>query len=124
MTDPLEHRLATMPRSEPPAAWRRDILAAAERHARPAPFAWLLANWSRLGWSALAAAWLVILGLNVAGPRGPALYAVTPAELRDRAPAPGAYVAYKHRERALLLALAAPRETAETLRLHPRPWEL
>lgn len=74
--DPFEEELARVPLRPPPATWREEILAsvlpAACRHERQ-PAARFVAfrsfcSFCRThfspGWSAVAAAWLVILGLN------------------------------------------------------------
>jgi hypothetical protein len=71
--DDFEQQLRSQPLREPPAAWRRDILGAARAKAgaatRPAADGWLAgwrALWARLpvAWTAIAAVWLVILGVN------------------------------------------------------------
>lgn len=70
--DEISQRLRGLPRPTPPAAWRREILAAAEV-VSPDPTSWW--SWlpapSRAAWSALAAAWLLIFWLG-AGPSAPA----------------------------------------------------
>ena len=77
--DALEQRLAATPHRELPAAWRTRILATAqtaEREPWPRRLAALL--WPHpLAWGALATGWLAIAALNLSGPHGEALYAVT-----------------------------------------------
>jgi hypothetical protein len=86
--DELEQRLQRLPRRELPAEWREQILAACgapsiarQEHdpasvrpsdARRSDLAWWLAwlNPTRAGWTALGAAWLVILTLHFAGSEG------------------------------------------------------
>ncbi|MBS0660201.1 MAG: hypothetical protein JSR82_18425 [Verrucomicrobia bacterium] len=68
MTDnEIAQRLRALPRRTPPAAWRREILAAVEAAAeRPEPLGW----WARLfqprpfGWALLALTWLGIIVLQ------------------------------------------------------------
>ncbi len=86
--DDFEQFLTSQPLRDVPQAWRAKILATATATARemPPPSAagpwWRAWLWpSPYAWAALAAAWLVIFGLNFAtqagsnhaGPRDPAL---------------------------------------------------
>jgi hypothetical protein len=115
---PLERQLAATPRREPPAALRDRVLAAAREARREkwrARFAWM---WPHpLAWAAVAGAWTLIAAINLAGPRGDALYAVTPAAYRDRMPDAREYLARLEAERRLLARLEAEsRETARYFR--------
>ncbi len=71
--DNFESRVQRQPLRQVPADWRAAILAAAEEmNARSsrAETSWWLA-WmlpSRVGWAALGAAWLLIIGLSFSGP--------------------------------------------------------
>jgi hypothetical protein len=88
--DDFEQFLTSQPLRDVPPAWREEILATAATttmaRETPPPSAagpwWRAWLWpSPYAWAALAAAWLVIFGLNFAaqtghnrdGPRGPAL---------------------------------------------------
>jgi len=85
--DAFEQRLAATPHRELPAAWRARILASA-RAAEREPWQHRLAAllWPHpLAWGALASGWLAIAALNLSGPRGEALYAVTSPASRSSA---------------------------------------
>ncbi|CAN5517706.1 hypothetical protein BH09VER1_BH09VER1_51260 [soil metagenome] len=82
---PFEQQLAETPLREIPAEWRARMLPPAppakERRDWRAALAGLL--WPHpLAWGAVAACWLVIVGLNFTGPRGPELYTVSPPGTR------------------------------------------
>ncbi len=73
-SDDFEKQLQRTPLQPPPAAWRAEILAAAHANIRSTtasiPEAGLLASWRALlariplAWGAVAALWLVIIGVN------------------------------------------------------------
>jgi len=107
--DPIdfESQLARRPLRELPPEWRDAVLAQAraaapQREKAAADWrAWLWPHpWA---WAALAAIWLLIAGLNVSGPHGEALYAISPAKGNEAPFSPGQYAAYL-RLRNLLLA--------------------
>ncbi len=89
--DSLEKRITAVPRREIPAEWRSRILAQATPKT---PFAVILLGWLRAvfsfphpaAWASVGAVWVVIAALNLSGPRGEELYAVTPKEFRGRMP--------------------------------------
>ena len=78
-TDDLEQRLGRQSPRQIPAAWREEILSAARNasvcdpapHATRHGFSWLIQElttvfrFHRAAWAGLAAAWLVILGMNL-----------------------------------------------------------
>jgi hypothetical protein len=110
---PFEQRLAATPRREIPAEWRAHILAAATQPRRSFP-AFLIATFKSifsfphpLAWGALAAGWVAIATLNFSGPRGEALYAVTPKDYKGRLPSAQEYIVQMDLQRRLLIALAA-----------------
>ncbi|HEY8901560.1 MAG TPA: hypothetical protein VIM61_14195 [Chthoniobacterales bacterium] len=120
---PFERRLAATPRRDAPSELRARILAIAREAERPA---WriVLARllWPHpIAWGALAAAWIAIAALNVAGPRGPELYTVSPPEYRDRLPAAREYFVQWEIERRLLARLEAEctRDLRPVRPLHP-----
>ena len=110
---PLEHRIAATPRREIPAGLRAQILTAAARPRRsfPSLLLALLKNFLSfphpLAWGGVAAAWVAIAALNFSGPRGEALYAVTPKDYKGRLPSTQEYLAAMELQRRLLIALAA-----------------
>ncbi len=111
--DPLEHRLAAIPHREIPSEWRSQILEAARQPRRSFP-ALLLAALKGifsfphpLAWGAVAAGWLAIAALNFSGPRGEALYTVTPKNYKGRLPSAQEYFVQMDLQQRLLLALAA-----------------
>jgi hypothetical protein len=115
---PFECQLAATPRREPPADLRDRVFAAARQARREkvcALFAWM---WPHpLAWAGVAAGWAVIVAINLAGPRGDALYAVTPAAYRDHMPSAREYLARLEDERRLLARLEAEsRENARYFR--------
>lgn len=90
-TDDFEKRLEHQPLRPPPLEWRGEILAAARaaiRPARPPGESGLRSGWRFLlarvpqAWGAVAALWLVIIGVNslLSGPM---------VAVESRAPAPG-----------------------------------
>lgn len=104
---PFEKRLKNTPLRHPPAAWREEILAAAVPDRRPSGRLALMLKFRNpqstirnflwphpAAWGALAACWLVIAALNFSGPRGPALYAVTPPGMTPLDISPQLYAAY------------------------------
>ncbi len=114
---PLEKRLSAIPFPEPPAAWRREILAAAEPAKRRHWFLGLL--WPHpYAWGALAACWGLIVALNFSGPRGPELYAVTPKGMKPLEISTEEYFVYL-RVREAMLAEAGERQPFAP-RLDPR----
>jgi hypothetical protein len=102
---PFEQRLAATPRNELPPALRARVLAAARPRVfrMPAIFAWP----HPLAWGAVAAAWIAIVALNVSGPRGPELYAVTPKNYRGPAFTAEDYVVHLRLRDAVLASLDA-----------------
>lgn len=129
--DPFEERLSATPRRELPPELRARVLAAAEECA-PRDWRKALAAclWPHpIAWGAVAAAWVAVAALNFSGPRGEALYAVTPREYRDRLPSAQEYLARMDAERRLIALLAADRsqELANVRRPRyylPRPQDL
>lgn len=127
---PFEQRLAAIPRTPPPDELRDRILAAA-RPARRHGFA-LLLGWVRailsfphpLAWGAVGAAWMVIAILNFSGPRGEALYAVTPSGYQIDAMSAQEYLAQIEAERRLILALEAERAAIPPPAYHLNPQDL
>lgn len=120
---PFEQKLAAISRREIPPEWRVEILDAAVPASRPdrearAPFL------PKIAWGALAAAWVVIAILNLSGPRGEELYAVTPKEYRGRLPTAQEYLIYAEWQRHLLLALADEPNVISERRTIPHPRNL
>jgi hypothetical protein len=112
---PFEKRLAKTPLRQPPGSWRSEILTRAERTRAQSLVAIFLAGienpkskiqnllWPHpAAWGALAACWLVIAALNLSGPRGPDLYAVTPAGIEPAEISTERYAAYLHLRDRLL----------------------
>ncbi len=104
MTDFEKHLSRATVRQIPPH-WREEILATAEatRPARriflPNVLAFLAAIRACLWphpavWAVMAACWMVVAGLCFSGPRGPALYAVTPPGGKPLGITPERYAAY------------------------------
>jgi hypothetical protein len=107
---PFEDHLAASPRRDVPASWRARILAnACHRPSLPllllAAFRTVFSFPHPLAWGAVAAGWVLIVVLNLMGPRGEALYAVMPAGYGDHTLAARDYFARLERERAMFLAL-------------------
>jgi hypothetical protein len=68
MNSDFENRLQDQPLREIPDGWRAKIMAAAQ----PAPPWWRQWLWPcPQAWSALAAVWVVILGMNLAAGKSP-----------------------------------------------------
>jgi len=91
--DEFENKLRGQPRREIPPEWRREILAPLRR--RPeAPVSW----WRQLlwphpaAWASLAAAWVAIFALNLAG-------APEAASYQAGKPSPDKLLAYQERQR-------------------------
>ena len=109
---PLEQRLAATPRREIPAGWRAQILTAAAQPRRSFPasllslFKSIFSFPHPLAWAAVGACWVVIAALNFSGPRGEALYAVTPKDYKGRLPTAQEYLVQLDFQQRLLLALA------------------
>lgn len=80
-TPELERRLSRLAPRRLPAAWKAEILAANSRAQRPARGVFF--GIERWAWGAVAATWLVILGLHATMPTfpPPAGPALTAAEL-------------------------------------------
>jgi len=92
--DEFENKLCGQPRKEIPPEWRREILAPL-RLRTEAPVSW----WRQLlwphpaAWASLAAAWVAIFALNLAGaPEAASLQAASK-------PSPDKLVAYEERQR-------------------------
>ncbi len=113
---PLEKRLKETPPRPIPSEWRTEILAAAKAQSPSWPLASSLLLirdphsalrnllWPHpYAWGALAACWIVIALLSFSGPRGEALYAVTPAGMKPVEISTEYYAAYL-RARDILLA--------------------
>lgn len=116
---PLEQRLSATPRREIPAEFRARILAAAQPHPSVPAFLLSLAKSvfsfpHPIAWGAVAAGWIAIVALNFSGPRGEALYAVTPKDYKGRLPSAREYLVQMDLQRRFLIALAAED-------LEPRP---
>jgi hypothetical protein len=92
--DEFENKLRNQPRREIPHEWRREILGPL-RTARTAPASW----WRQLlwphpaAWASLAAAWVAIFALNLAGAPEAA-----PRQVATR-PSPDMILAYQERQR-------------------------
>jgi hypothetical protein len=135
-TDDFEKRLQRQPLRQAPAEWRAEILSAARqaaapqhaprntRHDRPSLLAILRAQlaallWPRpVAWGALAAAWLVILGLNLSAP------GTSPQVVRSSTPPSSqGFLAFQEQAR-LLVELIGPWEASVVERpkaVLPRP---
>lgn len=108
--DFLEKRLRELPRREVPPEWCTEILSAAASAKPRRSVTWLpsfVALKSLLwphpyAWAGLAAVWVVIAGLNFSGPRGEALYAVTPANAKPMEITTERYVAYLRQTKLFL----------------------
>jgi hypothetical protein len=103
---PLEQRLSKTPHREIPAELRASILAAARSRRFPLRiphFVFRIFSWPHpLAWGAVAAGWIAIAALNFSGPRGEALYAVTPKDYKGRLPTAREYlVQFQIRDRLL-----------------------
>lgn len=105
---PFEKRLSEIPLEEPPAEWRREILAAAEPAERR-HWLWGLLWPHPYAWGALATCWVLIAVLNFSGPRGPELYAVTPKGMKPMEISTDEYVVYLRVREAILAEAAEPR---------------
>ena len=127
--DPFEERLRRQPLRRVPREWREDILAAASAASRERELAgrrelqtgwrvWLQSLFwpAPRAWAGLAAAWVVILLLNVAT-REPA----TPSQYAAQRPPDSPAARQLLREQQQLFAeLAEPREHGAVNR-HPQP---
>ena len=103
--DEFEQFLKEQPLSRPPANWRREILAAASAPA-PAESWWRQLFWpAPVAWAAVAALWLLIVGLNLA-----ARPARSPATARSTVPVSEIAVALAEK-RELLHELANDNRT-------------
>jgi len=109
--DFLEKRLRALPRREAPTEWRAEILAAAggaDKSRRSAGWAPSLAALKSLlwphpyAWAGVAGMWVVITGLDLSGPRGEALYAVTPGKAKSSEITAEQYFAYLRRTQIYL----------------------
>jgi hypothetical protein len=123
--DEFENKLRAQPRREIPAEWRREILAPLGRRME-APVAW----WRQLlwphpaAWAGLAALWVAIFALNLAGaPEAPSYAAGKPS--------PDKLMAYQERQRLwaeLALDLSPqprkPRPAVDRPRSNVRPAEV
>lgn len=122
--DPLEQRLAEIPVPELPCEWKRSVLAQA-RAKRQGPFFWQI-NWPNLlwphpwAWATLAVIWLMIAGLNVSGPKGEALYAITPGKGNAAEFSPLRYAVYLHLRNRMLAAAADNPETFYSIQPTPK----
>jgi hypothetical protein len=91
--DEFESKLRGQPRRDIPPEWRREILVPLRRRTE-APVSW----WRQLlwphpaAWAGLAAVWVVIVALNLAGAPEGELYAAGK-------PSPDTRVAYQERQR-------------------------
>lgn len=116
---PFEQRLAETPHRELPAELSTRILATGPQ--RPTFPVFLLSIFQEtfrlphpLAGGAVAAGWLAIAILNLSGPRGPELYAVTSREYRDRLPSAQDYLVQMELRDELIARL-----TAETFEEQP-----
>ena len=113
---PFEKRLKEAPRREIPAHWREEILMAASKIHHPSLWMAVFLKFRNpqstirnllwphpYAWGALAACWALIALLSFSGPRGEALYAVTPAGMKPVEISPEHYASYL-RARNILLA--------------------
>ena len=114
--DEFETKLQGQPRREIPAEWRWEILAPLRRRTE-APVAW----WRQVlwphpaAWAGLAAAWVAIFALNLAGAPEGETYAVGKPPLDTR-------VAYQERQRLWAeLALDLSRQPRKQLPAADRP---
>jgi len=115
--DEFENKLRSQPRREIPPEWRREILAPLRRRT-DAPISW----WRQLlwphpaAWASLAAAWMAIFALNLAGaPEAASLQAASK-------PSPDKLVAYQERQRLWAeLALDLSRQPRKPLPAMDRP---
>ncbi len=123
--DEFERRLQSHPQPKLPATWRAEILSAAkaaasgqavaeERSPAKSPVSSWLTGWlwpSPRAWAGLAAAWLVVLALDLAS-REP-----SPGEWARRAAPVSAESREMLREQGELLAeLVGPRHSAEAIK--------
>lgn len=115
--DEFENKLRSQPRREIPSEWRREILAPLSE-SQDVPIAW----WRQLlwphpaAWASLAAAWVAIVALSVAGAPEAA-----PQHAASR-PSPDMLVAYEERQRLWAeLALDAAPQTRKPLPAADRP---
>lgn len=115
--DEFENKLRNQPRREIPPEWRQEILGPL-RKSQDAPAAW----WRQLlwphpaAWASLAAAWVAIVGLSVAGaPEAATQHVVSK-------PLPDMLVAYEERQRLWTeLALETAPGTRKPLPAVDRP---
>jgi hypothetical protein len=136
--DPFEAHLAAIPHRAPAPELRARVLEAAAREERrnfPALAAPVSASLRLLlslaksvfafphplAWGAVATCWLVIAALNFSGPRGEALYAVTPPGYRDRLPSAQEYLVEWETERRLIALLETEPIFVPTTRATPFP---
>ncbi len=108
--DSFETRLRQQPQRQIPASWRREILAAARPpgKSRPSLFARLI--WPNpYAWGALAAAWLLMLGMSFVSRDTSAL----PTSREIAKPSPQLREMWLQQER-LLAELAAPGEESSS----------
>jgi len=133
--DDFEKRLQRQPMRQMPGQWREEILSAARQatlpehatrntqHAAPAPS--LLSTvihqlstllWPHpMAWAGLAAAWLVILGINLTTRDASQMLAKQASPV-----SPQVFMAFQEQER-LLTELIGPRETPVAERTKPSP---
>jgi hypothetical protein len=92
--DEFENKLQRQPRQEIPPEWRREILASLRlRTEAPVPW-WRQLLWPHpAAWAGLAAAWVAIFALNLAGAPEAASYQAASK------PSPDKLMAYQERQR-------------------------
>ncbi len=98
--DSFESRLKRQPQRQVPAAWRNEILAAGCPAEPPRP-SWI-AQWlwpHPTAWAALAAAWLLVIGMNIG--------------MRDTSPSAASHVASRPSRQVWELLLQQEQMLAE-----------
>jgi len=114
--DEFENKLRGQPRREIPPEWRREILEPLRRRSGPPVSWWRQLLWPHpAAWASLAAAWVAIVALNLAGAPEGELYVAGK-------PAPDKLVAYQERQRLWAeLALDLSRQPRKPMPAMDRP---
>jgi len=124
--DEFENKLRGQPRREIPAEWRQEILVPLRRRTETPVGWWRQLLWPHpAAWASLAAAWLAIVALNLAGAPEAASFQASGK------PSPDKLVAYQERQRlwaelALDLSLQTrkPQPATDRPRSNVRPAEV
>jgi len=115
MNSDFEKRLQEQPMREVPGEWRARILAASPAASSTSVW-WRQWLWPcPQAWAGLGAAWLLILGMNLAAGDGPAHPATATVAFSRQE------LADLRQQQAMLAEIIFPVETAEPPKLNPSP---